>query len=530
MATLLTVQLPGESQVYAPKVTTVYLTEAMPTSLELIGSGGVAASGAATVPLVEQEVGSGGVQVSGHAVAQHEPLVYVASGGVQLNGSADQFTGTGGTQVSGAATIAVVNIKHWDEYGLGGVKASGAATDAWDWTTTAGSGGLQASGTATVSALITVSGALDATLPKMTALLRQPYMDVTLPKMTVALGPNGNMMGATLPSMSATIGPEAPAGALEATLSLMQADATALLGTAGSIDAKMQPLEASVDGGTFRIDVSIPTVSASMTAKTGAVGVVDAVLPAMQAYSGGTATVLATMSVQLPTVEPTVTALAGNIGAISTLLPKLRQALTAVRGSAATITATLEPMAASMTGHTQAQGSMVVTLPNITASATAEQVLFEVVTLCMNLTTASLSQYADYAFDSFCEYNGKYYAAGPGGLYEIEQGDTDAGAQIDAVFETGDLDFNSEYQKRISDFYAGYRTKGDLALTITTDETGVVDYTLRNYGNEALHQRRVTTAKGAKGKYWRFKVANTDGCDFEIDTMNMAVVPVARRI
>jgi hypothetical protein len=93
---------------------------------------------------------------------------------------------------------------------------------------------------------------------------------------------------------------------------------------------------------------------------------------------------------------------------------------------------------------------------------------------------------------------------------------------------TGQLHFNSEMQKRVSDFYLAMRSKGDVTLRVTTDEMEPYEYVVDPLDIERLNQRRSWIGKGARGKYWQFELECSD--DFDYDTMNIAAVETGRRL
>ena len=119
-------------------------------------------------------------------------------------------------------------------------------------------------------------------------------------------------------------------------------------------------------------------------------------------------------------------------------------------------------------------------------------------TLVVTTRTMRTVRYAAYPFNSFTEFAGKYLAAGPDGVFQLDVGTTDNGAPVDAYIETGDMDFGSEMQKRVSDCYVGMRSAGPIALDVTVDSTLVGSYTVDPLAVAALNQRRSWIGKGAK--------------------------------
>ena len=138
-----------------------------------------------------------------------------------------------------------------------------------------------------------------------------------------------------------------------------------------------------------------------------------------------------------------------------------------------------------------------------------------------NATTTSTS-----AFESMFEFDGKYYGVSAQGLFQI-----DALISTEPVVGTlrlALLHFGTEMQKRIAEAFMAVRSEGDITITVEADENLVNTYVLSPYGIDTLKQRRSFVGRGAKGKYWDFTFECSD--DFDYDTINIAAVPVSRRM
>lgn len=145
----------------------------------------------------------------------------------------------------------------------------------------------------------------------------------------------------------------------------------------------------------------------------------------------------------------------------------------------------------------------------------------------------SFTGYSNFPFNSFCELGGHYYGASDDGIYLLE-GDDDAGAPINASFRTGLSDFGTGRMKRPAAMYLGYRSEGQLLLkVVTTDDDGnklESWYSLDAQPGNAMKAGRVKVGKGLESTYWAFEVANIDGADFEIDTMQFLPMVLDRRL
>lgn len=392
----------------------------------------------ATASTTTYEV-SGGVQIKGGALIQavlngvpsYDPLV---------------FSATGGVQVTGAADFVDVTVKTFVEYADGGVRVTGAAVDSVNWIEFRATGGVGISGEATTS---TVDPAITTSI------------------------------NATLPTLSSSITATTPQPVgITARLTVPQASINAISGGDGAIRA------------------SITRPNANLTA--------------VQAFTAG-------LAVTLPKPQSSITAHAGVNGTASIRLPAVAADLQAFQAVNATMSARLpRPQARIVVVGTTLQRLVMVT----------------------NLLTKAVTTYENYPFNSFAKIGDSYFAAGPDGLYRIEvDGNDDVTGPlpadrvaVDASFKFGELSFGSEQIKRVSDCYAAMRAEGDMTVRVYVDEQDPNEYTLSPEGVSRLKQRRSFVGKGARGKYWQFEVANTGGCDFDFDTINVAAVSTARRL
>ncbi len=152
----------------------------------------------------------------------------------------------------------------------------------------------------------------------------------------------------------------------------------------------------------------------------------------------------------------------------------------------------------------------------------------QVLTQVTNTHTNTVTTFGGYAFNSMVAFQGLYLGAGDDGLFQL---DDDASVEMPvANVATGDLHFNSEMQKRISDFFISMRADGDITLRVYVDESLAYEYLLSPLDIETIKQRRSLIGKGLKGKYWRFELENSGGDHFEFDAFNVAAVLLGRRL
>lgn len=148
-----------------------------------------------------------------------------------------------------------------------------------------------------------------------------------------------------------------------------------------------------------------------------------------------------------------------------------------------------------------------------------------VTTWAMNTLTGAVSEYRNYAFDSFVEVDGRYLAGNGSGLYEL-LGDDDNGDAIAARLQGGFLQFGGTKQSRLKAVYIAMRGEGDVFLKIETGEGASYTYRVdtRNVRNTKVHM-----GKGQRARYFSYELV-TVGQDFDLDTLEFVPVAMQRRV
>lgn len=146
----------------------------------------------------------------------------------------------------------------------------------------------------------------------------------------------------------------------------------------------------------------------------------------------------------------------------------------------------------------------------------------------MNTETMGVTNYENFRFNSMCEFGGEYYATDGDKIYRLG-GNTDAGAGINAEFSPGATDFGSAFLKRMDRAYLGLRADGQMVLKVVTDEKAE-DWYLLEHVPDAIGETRVKIGKGLQARYWRIKLANKGGADFDVDSLRLLPLKMQRRI
>lgn len=151
----------------------------------------------------------------------------------------------------------------------------------------------------------------------------------------------------------------------------------------------------------------------------------------------------------------------------------------------------------------------------------------------MNLTAGQpggTTQYDGYEFNSFALIGGRYYGARHDGLFLLE-GEDDAGAEIEASFGLGELNFGNAQRKTVSHCYLG-AAAGAMRLSIEaliSNRPAGFTYAARGHG-ETMREIRFDLGKAFRSTYVLPTFSNHDGDRFEVDTIEFLVHDLARKI
>jgi hypothetical protein len=139
----------------------------------------------------------------------------------------------------------------------------------------------------------------------------------------------------------------------------------------------------------------------------------------------------------------------------------------------------------------------------------------------LNLSTGALSKFDDFEFNSLAGDLG----ADDTGIYTLT-GTTNKGAAIPAFIETGSSDLGSDKQKRASDAYIAL-DGGACSLTLTTESSA---QTYSFHSTTELKVVKQNLSLGAKGRFWKVKIANVAGSSTSIDKLELIVNELTRRV
>lgn len=165
-------------------------------------------------------------------------------------------------------------------------------------------------------------------------------------------------------------------------------------------------------------------------------------------------------------------------------------------------------------------------IANVIAGAVYIREFMDGWAFCLN--NQAPSSYENFSFNSFAKIGENYYGLNSAGLHLLG-GDTDNGADINAVITTGRSDFDDPRTKKLALLYAGARTEDTMLLTARVDNNDEYTYEFTS-DSENVAPTRVKLGRGLAGRYWSFELSNQNGADFEIDALDIPLQPNTRRI
>lgn len=149
-------------------------------------------------------------------------------------------------------------------------------------------------------------------------------------------------------------------------------------------------------------------------------------------------------------------------------------------------------------------------------------------TWVVNADTGASWAYENFSFNGYATFDGVTYGTKSDGLYMLS-GDTDDGQPIRASLSFGKIDFSTSKLKRMESAYIGASSTGKMFLKVTLSDGTEYVYASRRDGAE-LAQQRFDIGRGTKATYFEFELFNSNGCDFELDTVEFVAVELSRRI
>lgn len=146
----------------------------------------------------------------------------------------------------------------------------------------------------------------------------------------------------------------------------------------------------------------------------------------------------------------------------------------------------------------------------------------------LNTKTSAVSEYNDYAFNSYARFNGVDLAANQNGIYAQDTTTVDDGVyKIKAHIKTKRVDVYNDSIYRLRNAYLKYESDGNVRITSVADKAATRTYNLAlQPAISGVRERRVKFERGIRNRSFDFKIENIDGSSLEIDKFAILIEPI----
>jgi len=142
-----------------------------------------------------------------------------------------------------------------------------------------------------------------------------------------------------------------------------------------------------------------------------------------------------------------------------------------------------------------------------------------------SLQAGATTQYINYDMNSMVKFGDKFLGASSDGIHELS-GASDDGEVVGAYFEPIVTDFGINNPKKVRFMFLGYEADGDLMVTLG-DNRSEKSFTVASI-RTGQQWRRIAGSRSIRGRYLTFRISNVDGCDFGIDSIDVALTAMSR--
>lgn len=146
-------------------------------------------------------------------------------------------------------------------------------------------------------------------------------------------------------------------------------------------------------------------------------------------------------------------------------------------------------------------------------------------TWAVNTRSGAVTEYNNYAFNSFAQLGDRYYGASDAGLYEL-LGDNDDGTNIVATIKSGFAQWAGSKFTMFKGVYLGVHGSGAFVLKLITGDNKTYTYTVNAQSQKTT---KIVTGKGLRARYWAFELTSS-GQDFDLDTIEFVPIVADRRV
>lgn len=156
-------------------------------------------------------------------------------------------------------------------------------------------------------------------------------------------------------------------------------------------------------------------------------------------------------------------------------------------------------------------------------------------TLILNTHNFAGAQFLNHPANSATLFNGKLLFATSAGIFEsggdndgyAVEGEASAPVPIAAHAVLPISDFKYQGQKSPRSMLLGGRFDGQMEVSITDENGGTHDFPTEAMGDE--DGTKVALRSRQRSRYFKVKIANVDGADFSVDSVDLIYIPGPER-
>lgn len=383
-------------------------------------------------------------------------------------------------------------------------------------------------------------GIVDITLPQVTvdsAALSHGIASLSLPVLTVnSTGTPGiNAASLTLPQFVVQGGSGATGNISLPTLTVLS---SALSHGVSSLNLPVLTVLGTGTTGVTSASLTLPIITINALAKNHADA--NLLLPALSLSATDVAPATSSITLPVLAVLSSATSLHGDASLALPVLTVLSSAIS-LHGDTSL---TLPVLTVISTSTIASNGDVAVTFPVLIVSASSGlggDIDLPALRLAirayngsppecvvMNTKSSAITEYKDYAFNSYTRFNGVDLAANQNGIYALDTSSLDESTyKIKAHIKTGQVDLYKESIQRLRNAYLTHETDGDVRITSVGDKAATRTYylALQNSLN-GVRERRIKFERGIRNRHFDFKIENIDGSELEIDGLRILIEPI----
>lgn len=144
--------------------------------------------------------------------------------------------------------------------------------------------------------------------------------------------------------------------------------------------------------------------------------------------------------------------------------------------------------------------------------------------LCFTKNVGVVQQ-SRLSFNSLCRLDdGTVLGVSSSGAFVLDNGHTDAGTAISAFAEFAMTDLGVPKQKSLRKAVVGLEASGNMKISVKSDEGSFVERDLDCDIDSSRGEGIVAPlGRAIRGRYFTVKIANTLGCDFALNAIDLDV-------